>query len=106
MPTHKYLSIKVSSYFKPWRSPNFQSIRGSGFFFEDTRNFPGMKGLILTNAHVAALAEAVDVSNGREKSVTGLNLSGYAISWISRSSVCVRRNSRNTNAETPGGFPQ
>jgi S1-C subfamily serine protease len=62
-----FATTKVSSYFKPWKSPNFQSIRGSGFFFEDTRNFPGMKGLILTNAHVAAMAETVDISNGREK---------------------------------------
>ena len=54
-------------YHKPWRSPNFMTVRGSGFFFEDDKTFPGMKGLILTNAHAVAMAQSIKVSNGREK---------------------------------------
>jgi S1-C subfamily serine protease len=54
-------------YYKPWKSPDVRSSRASGFFFEDETNFPGMRGLILTNAHVVALAQSIKVSNGREK---------------------------------------
>ena len=56
-----------SSYFKPWRSPTFPTVRGSGFFFREEKSFPGLKGLILTNAHVVSMAPSIKVSNGREK---------------------------------------
>ncbi|UCG11414.1 MAG: trypsin-like peptidase domain-containing protein [Deltaproteobacteria bacterium] len=59
----------VNSYYyhKPWKSPNFKTSRASGFFFEDAANFPGMRGLILTNAHAVSMSESINVSNGREK---------------------------------------
>ena len=58
---------KSSYYHKPWKSPNFDTVAASGFFFEDNENFPGMKGLILTNAHAVAMSQSIKVSNGREK---------------------------------------
>lgn len=64
----RVLATKKSSYYhKPWKSPNFDAVAASGFFFEDEKNFPGMKGLILTNAHAVAMAQSIKVSNGREK---------------------------------------
>ena len=58
---------KEAYYHKPWKSPNFDTVAASGFFFNDKKNFPGMKGLILTNAHVVAMAQSIKISNGREK---------------------------------------
>jgi S1-C subfamily serine protease len=64
----RVLSTKKSGYYhKPWKSPNFDTVAASGFFFEDEKNFPGMKGLILTNAHAVAMAQSIKISNGREK---------------------------------------
>ncbi len=59
---------KTSPYYhKPWKSPDFTSVRGSGFFFRDAVNFPGLEGLILTNAHTISQSQSIKVSNGREK---------------------------------------
>lgn len=58
---------KAGYYHKPWKSPNFTTVRGSGFFFRDEKNFPGRKGLILTNAHAVSMGESIKISNGREK---------------------------------------
>ena len=64
----RVLATKKSGYYhKPWKSPNFDAVAASGFFFEDKENFPGMEGLILTNAHAVAMAQSIKVSNGREK---------------------------------------
>jgi S1-C subfamily serine protease len=64
----RVLATKKSPYYhKPWKSPNFDTVAASGFFFEDKDNFPGMEGLILTNAHAVAMAQSIKVSNGREK---------------------------------------
>ena len=64
----RVFSTKKSNYYhKPWKSPNFSAVRGSGFFFKDEKNFQGMDGLILTNAHTVSMAESTKVSNGREK---------------------------------------
>lgn len=54
-------------YHKPWKSPDFQTVRASGFFFQDEKNFPGKRGLILTNAHAVTMAQSIRISNGREK---------------------------------------
>lgn len=62
-----YVTKKSNAHDKPWKSPNFTASRGTGFFFEDKEVFPDEKGLILTNAHVAGMAESIEVSNGREK---------------------------------------
>jgi S1-C subfamily serine protease len=56
-----------SYYHKPWKSPDFTSLKGSAFFFQDEKNFPGKRGLILTNAHAVSMAQNLKVSNGREK---------------------------------------
>ncbi|MCG6983272.1 MAG: trypsin-like peptidase domain-containing protein [Deltaproteobacteria bacterium] len=58
---------KEPYYHKPWKSPNFETVAASGFFFKDKENFSGMKGLILTNAHAVAMAQSIRISNGREK---------------------------------------
>jgi S1-C subfamily serine protease len=58
---------KAPYYHKPWKSPNFESVMASGFFFKDEANFPGMDGLILTNAHAVSMAESLKISNGKEK---------------------------------------
>jgi S1-C subfamily serine protease len=64
----RILATKKSGYYhKPWKSPNFDTGSASGFFFEDEKNFPGMKGLILTNAHAVSMAQSIKISNGREK---------------------------------------
>ena len=64
----RILATKKSGYYhKPWKSPNFDTVSASGFFFEDEKNFPGMKGLILTNAHAVSMAQSIKISNGREK---------------------------------------
>ncbi len=64
----RIFSLKKSAYYhKPWKSPDFTTVRASGFFFEDDELFPGMKGLILTNAHAVSMAESIKISNGREK---------------------------------------
>jgi large subunit ribosomal protein L28 len=62
-----FVTKKKGAYHKPWKSPNFRPSRGTGFFFKDEKAFPGEKGLILTNAHVVAMAQNIEVSNGREK---------------------------------------
>ncbi len=54
-------------YHKPWKSPDFTNVKASGFFFKDEKNFPGVEGLILTNAHAVAMSQSIKVSNGREK---------------------------------------
>lgn len=64
----RVFSTKKSSYYhKPWKSPDFNQVKASGFFFKDEKNFPGEKGLILTNAHAVSMAQSIKVSNGREK---------------------------------------
>jgi len=64
----RVLATKKEAYYhKPWKSPNFETVAASGFFFRDSKDFPEMKGLILTNAHVVAMAQSIRVSNGREK---------------------------------------
>jgi S1-C subfamily serine protease len=64
----RVMATKNASYYhKPWKSPDFNTSRGSGFFFKDEKNFPGRKGLILTNAHVVSMGQSIQVSNGREK---------------------------------------
>jgi S1-C subfamily serine protease len=64
----RIMATKNASYYhKPWKSPDFTTSRGSGFFFKDEKNFPGRRGLILTNAHVVSMAQTIKVSNGREK---------------------------------------
>ncbi len=64
----RVLATQQSNYYhKPWKAPDFSTLRASGFFFEDETNFPGTKGLILTNAHAVTMAQSINVSNGREK---------------------------------------
>lgn len=64
----RVVSTKYAGYYhKPWKAPDFVTTKSSGFFFEDEKNFPGRKGLILTNAHAVAMAQNIQVSNGREK---------------------------------------
>ncbi len=64
----RVLATKKEAYYhKPWKSPNFETVAASGFFFDDEESFPGMKGLILTNAHAVAMAQSIKISNGREK---------------------------------------
>jgi S1-C subfamily serine protease len=64
----RIFTTKNSAYYhKPWKSPDFTNVKGSGFFFKDEKNFPGQEGLILTNAHAVSLAQSIKVSNGREK---------------------------------------
>ena len=64
----RILATKKESYYhKPWKSPNFETVAASGFFFKDKKDFPVMKGLILTNAHAVAMAQSIKISNGREK---------------------------------------
>jgi len=64
----RVLSTKKSNYYhKPWKSPDFTTMRASGFFFRDEKNYPNRRGLILTNAHVVEMAESIKISNGREK---------------------------------------
>ena len=61
-------TVKKSPYYhKPWKSPDFSRVQGSGFFFKDEKNFPGQEGLILTNAHAVSMGQSLKVSNGREK---------------------------------------
>ncbi|MBW2108836.1 MAG: trypsin-like peptidase domain-containing protein [Deltaproteobacteria bacterium] len=62
-----YVTKKVLSYHKPWKSPNFVATRGTGFFFRDRTVFPDDESLILTNAHVVSDAQKIEISNGREK---------------------------------------
>ncbi|MDQ1240342.1 MAG: hypothetical protein QG577_2528, partial [Thermodesulfobacteriota bacterium] len=64
----RVLSTKFSGYYhKPWKAPDFITAKSSAFFFADEKNFPGRKGLILTNAHAVSMAQSILVSNGREK---------------------------------------
>jgi len=64
----RVLSTKFSGYYhKPWKAPDFVTTKSSAFFFVDEENFPGRKGLILTNAHAVSMAQSILVSNGREK---------------------------------------
>lgn len=64
----RVFAVKKSPYYhKPWKSPDFTQVKGSGFFFRDEKNFPNRKGLILTNAHTVSMSENVQVSNGKEK---------------------------------------
>jgi S1-C subfamily serine protease len=71
-----FATKKAPYYHKPWKSPDFTSVKASGFFFKDNRLFPGRRGLILTNAHAVAMAESIRVSNGREKRQYEVNLVG------------------------------
>ncbi|MGB6064385.1 MAG: trypsin-like peptidase domain-containing protein [Desulfomonilaceae bacterium] len=64
----RVFSTRISSYYhKPWKSPDFNQVKASGFFFKDEKVFPGEQGLILTNAHAVTMAQSIKVSNGREK---------------------------------------
>ena len=64
----RIFATKNSGYYhKPWKSPDFASLKASGFFFKAEKTFPGQKGLILTNAHAVSMAQSIKVSNGREK---------------------------------------
>ncbi|MGB9616784.1 MAG: trypsin-like peptidase domain-containing protein [Desulfomonilaceae bacterium] len=64
----RVVSTKYAGYYhKPWKAPDFVTTKSSGFFFEDEKNFPGRRGLILTNAHAVSMAQSIQVSNGREK---------------------------------------
>lgn len=64
----RIFATKRSGYYhKPWKSPDFRHVKGSGFFFTDEKRYPGKKGLILTNAHAVSMAQSIKVSNGREK---------------------------------------
>lgn len=73
----RLLATKDSGYYhKPWKTPDFATIKGSAFFFNDEKNFPGKKGLILTNAHGVSMAQSVKVSNGREKRQYEIKLLG------------------------------
>ncbi len=64
----RVFAVKNASYYhKPWKSPDFTEVRGSGFFFKDEENFPGKEGMIITNAHAVSMAQSIKVSNGREK---------------------------------------
>ncbi|MEW6351884.1 MAG: trypsin-like peptidase domain-containing protein [Thermodesulfobacteriota bacterium] len=62
-----FATLKSNYYNKPWKSPDFRVVRGSGFFFRDEKTFPDKSGLILTNAHGVTQAQTIEVSNGREK---------------------------------------
>jgi S1-C subfamily serine protease len=62
-----FTSSRSGYYHKPWKSPDFLSIKASGFFFKDDALFPGKRGLILTNAHAVSQGQSFKVSNGREK---------------------------------------
>ncbi len=64
----RVVTTKYAGYYhKPWKAPDFVTTKSSGFFFEDGKNFPGRRGLILTNAHAVSMAQSIQVSNGREK---------------------------------------
>jgi S1-C subfamily serine protease len=70
----RLLATKYSGYYhKPWKSPDFTTVKGSAFFFKDDENFPGLRGLILTNAHAVSMAQSIRVSNGREKRQYSVN---------------------------------
>lgn len=62
-----FATKKAGYYHKPWKTPDFGNVKASGFFFKDEKNFPGAKGIILTNAHAVSQAQSIKVSNGREK---------------------------------------
>jgi S1-C subfamily serine protease len=73
----RVFAVKNASYYhKPWKSPDFSEVRGSGFFFKDEKNFPGKNGLIITNAHAVSMAQSIKVSNGREKRRYVVNVVG------------------------------
>ncbi len=73
----RIFATKQSGYYhKPWKSPDFSRVKGSGFFFKDEKNFPGRQGLILTNAHAISMAQSIKVSNGREKKRYNVTLVG------------------------------
>ncbi|MBM3298819.1 MAG: trypsin-like peptidase domain-containing protein, partial [Deltaproteobacteria bacterium] len=75
----RILSAKRSGYYhKPWKSPDFQDVKASGFFFRDEELFPGRRGLILTNAHAVSQAQSIKVSNGREKREYEANIVGIS----------------------------
>jgi S1-C subfamily serine protease len=64
----RIFSTKMSGYYhKPWKAPDFNQLKASGFFFRDDKLFPGKRGLIFTNAHAVSMAQDIKVSNGREK---------------------------------------
>lgn len=64
----RVLATQQSGYYhKPWKAPDFSTLSASGFFFENEADFPGMRGLILTNAHAVSMAQRITISNGREK---------------------------------------
>lgn len=73
----RVFSTKQAGYYhKPWKTPDFSRIKASGFFFRDEKNFPGRKGLILTNAHAVSMAQSIKVSNGKEKKRYDVKLLG------------------------------
>ncbi len=71
-----YCTRDAPFYHKPWKSPDFSGVRGTGFFFKDEKNFPGQEGLILTNAHAISMAQTIKASNGREKNQYNVKLAG------------------------------
>ncbi len=73
----RIFATKQSGYYhKPWKTPDFSRIKGSGFFFKDEKNFPGRQGLILTNAHAISMAQSIKISNGKEKKRYNVKLVG------------------------------
>ena len=71
-----FTTKKAPYYHKPWKSPDFTSVKASAFFFADNKLFPGRRGLILTNAHAVSMAESIRVSNGKEKRQYDVKLVG------------------------------
>ncbi|MBI5249847.1 MAG: hypothetical protein HY912_10155, partial [Desulfomonile tiedjei] len=44
----RIFAVKNASYYhKPWKSPDFSEVRGSGFFFRNDKHFPGKQGMII-----------------------------------------------------------
>lgn len=62
-----FASKRSGYYHKPWKSPDFRSVKASGFFFKDDNALDGKRGVILTNAHAVSQAQSIRISNGREK---------------------------------------
>jgi S1-C subfamily serine protease len=64
----RVFAVKRAAYYhKPWKTPDFSNVRGTGFFFTHKEAFPGKRALILTNAHTVSQAQSIKISNGREK---------------------------------------
>jgi S1-C subfamily serine protease len=71
-----FATKQAGYYHKPWKTPDFSRVKGSGFFFKDEQTFPGRRGLILTNAHAVSMAQGIKVSNGTEKKRYNVKLLG------------------------------